>query len=98
MVRQLTIEEMTTSQKIATYLELKAKAAAIKTQIADLETSIKAGMGDLNEVRENGFVARIECGTQRKFDTNRFKAEHLDVYESYRHDVPTTSFKAYVEG
>ena len=98
MARQISIEEMTTSQKIAIYLDLKAKAAEIKTQMSNLEDSIKAGMGDLNEVRENGFVARIECGTQRKFDTTRFKAEHLDVYESYRHDVPTTSFKVYVEG
>lgn len=92
------VDNRTMSEKIATYLSLKAKETALKEELKNLEANIKAGMGDLTEVRENGFVARIEVGTQRKFDTTRFKADHLDIYESYRRDVPTHSFKAYVEG
>lgn len=95
---QVATQEMTLGAKIATYLDLKAKEAALKAQIKEMEDSIKAGMGDLTEVRENGFVARVEFGTQRKFDTTKFKTDHLDIYEAYRHDVQTSSFKAYVEG
>ena len=95
---QVAVAEMSMSAKIATYLDLKAKEAALKNELKAMEDAIKAGMGELSEVRENGFVARIECGTQRKFDTTRFKQDHNDIYESYRKDVPTTSFKAYVEG
>jgi len=99
MVRtQVSIADMTTGMKIATYLDLKAKEKALKAEIAELEGSIKAAMGDSSEVRENGFVARIVEGTQRKFDTTRFKAEYADMYEAYRHDVPTKSFQAFVEG
>jgi len=35
-------------------------------------------------------------GNQRRFDTKAFQQEHPDVYESYRHNVPTKSFQAYV--
>ena len=97
---QMQVTEMTMSQKIASYLELKAKETALKAELKAVEDSIKAGMEALsvNEVRENGFVARVEVGTQRKFDTNKFKADHNDIYEAYRHDVAVRSFKAYVEG
>ena len=97
VVSQVT-DNRSMSEKIATYLSLKAKEAALKEELKNLEANIKAGMGDLTEIRETGFVAMIEVGTQRKFDTNRFKADHFDIYESYRHDVATHSFKAYVEG
>ena len=92
------VDNRTIGEKIATYLQLEAKKKELETQIKALKESIEAGMNGASEVRENGFVARIECGTQRKFDTTKFKAEHLDIYEAYRHDVATKSFKAYVEG
>ena len=92
------VVEMTMSEKIATYLQLDAKKKELENQIKALKESIETGMNGLTEVRENGFVARIEHGTQRKFDTTQFKADHADMYEAYRHDVATKSFKAYVEG
>lgn len=94
------VDNRSFSERIATYLSLKAKEKALKDEIKAIEDSIKSGMDalEVSEVKENGFVARVEVGTQRKFDTNRFKSEHADVYEAYRHDVVTHSFKAYVEG
>lgn len=94
----MNINEMTTGQKIATYLSLKAQEESLKNQLKAIEESLKTAMGDANEISENGFVARIVMGNQRKFDTAKFKADHLDVYESYRKDVPTKSFQAFVEG
>ena len=94
------INNMTMSEKLANYLSLKAKETALKAELKAFEDSIKAGMEALNvtEVNENGFVARIEQGTQRKFDTTKFKVDHNDIYEAYRHDVVTHSFKVYVAG
>ena len=90
---------MTLGMNIAKYLELKAQEKTLKDQIAAVEEAIKAEMAaqNTNEVTDNGFVARIVEGTQRKFDTTKFKAEHMDIYESYRHDVPTKSFQAFVQ-
>ena len=90
---------LTMGQQIASYLELKAKIKQLELQLKSVETNIKAGMEAVgsNEVRSGGFVARIVEGNQRKFDTNKFKLEHADVYEAYRRDVPTKSFQAYCE-
>ncbi len=92
------VDNRTMSEKIATYLQLEAKKKELENQLKVLKESIESGMNGAGEVRENGFVARIELGTQRKFDTTKFKADHADIYEAYRHDVQTKSFKAYVEG
>lgn len=90
---------MTLGMNIAKYLELKAKEKELAAEIKAVETAIKAEMEaqNSNEVSDNGFVARIVVGTQRKFDTTQFKQDHMDIYESYRHDVPTKSFQAFVE-
>ena len=92
------INEMTMGSKIATYLDLKAKEKALKAELKALEDAIKAGMGDAQEVRENGFVARYELSTSRKFDTTKFKQDHNDIYEAYRKDVVNHTFQAFVEG
>jgi len=87
------------SEKIAQYLSLQAKKKALDDQLKAVEAAIKAGMEaqGVSEVRDGGFVARVVEGNQRKFDTARFKVEHPDFYESYRKDVPTHSFQAFVE-
>ena len=90
-------EQMTMGQQIATYLSLQAKAKALAAEVKAAEAGIRALMEEqgVNEISDNGFTARVVLGNQRKFDTNAFKAAHPDVYEAFRHDVPTKTFQAF---
>ena len=88
----------TLAAKIASYLELKAQEDALKKSIKEVEDALKAELANQNktDLQAGKYGVRIVEGNQRRFDTKAFQQEHPDVYESYRHNVPTKSFQAYV--
>lgn len=89
------------STKIMEYMELKAREKELSDTIKEVEKALKAELENRNkkDLQSGGYGIRIVESSQRRFDTDLFKTEHPDVYESYRHNVPRKSFQAYkVEG
>lgn len=76
------------------------EAAALRAQIADLQKrldkhqdALKGAMQEsgMEEYSASGYKATYKPVTRNLFDSTLFRAEHKDMYESYRR--PSTSMR-----
>ena len=89
--------KMTTNEmlaKIRELKELKTMSAELDKEITALEDEIKQEMNATNktEMFIDVFVIRYTPVTTNRFDTNKFKTEHNELYKTYLKQTTSKRF------
>lgn len=75
--------DRTVNTKLAKIKQLKLQKAQIENEIEKLENSIKAVMGDFEELETDKYIIHWTRYVQMKFDKDRFMQNNKTIYESY---------------
>ena len=78
--------------KVRELRELKTMAEELQAEISTIEDTIKAAMGDTEEMTVDVFKVRWTTVTSRRFDTTAFKATHQGLYDQYSKESVTRRF------
>lgn len=69
--------------KLHDYQELRKMMHELQDELAGIEESIKAHMGEKEEISVDGIKVKWTRYTSRRFDSGTFKKEHAAMYEQY---------------
>ncbi len=71
------------AKQVAKYKSLKTSIKDLEFQLTEAENTIKAYMGDMEELQVDGTTIRWKTVAQNRFDTAAFKAQHEALYERF---------------
>ena len=71
------------NSRAARLMELKVLLKDVEKQIADIESEIKADMGDTEEVTTDKFAITWKTIVSNRFDQKSFKAAHEKLFEQF---------------
>lgn len=78
--------------KIEELKELESMARELNAEIESIKDSIKAEMGDIEELIVGAHIIRWTSVLSNRFDTTSFKKLHNDLYKMYTEQIASRRF------
>lgn len=81
----MTINNLSINAKVYEIKKAEMAKKELEAKISKLKGDIKTVMKEegVTEIKTDKFIVRNTPVTSNRFDTKKFKSEHIDLYEQY---------------